>query len=49
MATLTADRSIEDFIARWAASEGAERANFHLFASELCDLIVSGVPVPRFG
>ncbi len=44
MTTLTADRTIEDFIARWSASAGAERANFQGFAYELCDLL--GVPRP---
>ncbi len=28
-----------DFITRWSASEGAERANLHGFVYELCDLI----------
>lgn len=45
MTTLTADGQIEDFIARWAASQGAERANFHLFASKLCALL--GVEQPK--
>ena len=27
------------FIARWAASGAAERANYQLFLSELCDLL----------
>lgn len=40
-----ADTAIETFIGRWSASSGAERANFHLFASELCDLI--GVERPK--
>jgi len=39
------DRKIEDFIARWAASEGAERANFQPFALELCDVL--GVERPH--
>lgn len=30
-----AGRQIEDFIARWAASEGAERANFQPFALDI--------------
>jgi hypothetical protein len=33
------------FIERWEASQGAERANYQLFLSELCDLI--GVPRPE--
>jgi hypothetical protein len=45
MATLTADRPIEDFITRWTASSGAERANFQLFAAELCRLL--DVPPPN--
>ena len=32
------------FIARWASSGAAERANYQLFLSELCDLL--GVPRP---
>jgi len=35
---------IEDFITRWRNSGGAERANYALFLSELCDLL--GVPRP---
>lgn len=35
---------VEDFITRWAKSEGSERANFQSFANELCDLL--GVPRP---
>lgn len=33
------------FIARWKSSAAAERANYQLFLSELCDLI--GVPRPN--
>ena len=33
---------VETFIARWAAAQAAERANYQLFLSELCDVI--GVP-----
>jgi len=36
---------IESFIARWAQSSAAERANFQLFATELCDML--GVPPPE--
>ncbi len=36
---------INDFITRWSASAGAERANFQGFAKELCALI--GVEQPR--
>ncbi len=34
----------QDFIAKWKASGGAERANYQLFLAELCDLL--GVPHP---
>lgn len=34
----------EEFIARWLASGGSERANYALFLTELCDLL--GVPRP---
>ena len=37
--------SIDAFIRRWAASGAAERANYQLFLSELCDVI--GVPRPE--
>ena len=40
---------IEEFIARWAASSGAERANFQGFAYDLCDLIGVPRPVPSDG
>jgi hypothetical protein len=33
------------FVARWKSSGAAERANYQLFLSELCDLI--GVPRPN--
>jgi hypothetical protein len=36
--------AIEAFIARWAASSGAERANYQIFLAELCDLL--GLPRP---
>ena len=35
---------IEDFISRWKASGGSERANFQTFANELCDSL--GLPKP---
>ena len=32
--------NVEDFITRWTGREGgAERANYQMFLSELCDLI----------
>ena len=46
MGTITADSSIDDFIRRWAASSGAERANFQSFANELCGLIGVTQPDP---
>jgi hypothetical protein len=39
------DDGVERFIARWEGSGGAERANYALFLTELCDLI--GVPRPE--
>ena len=38
------DPRIEQFIAHWSQSSGAERANFQSFANALCELI--GVPLP---
>ena len=36
---------VEEFITRWTAREGgAERANYQMFLSELCDIL--GVPRP---
>lgn len=46
MATIQARPNIETFISRWAASEGAERANFQSFANELCDLLGVTRPAP---
>ncbi len=45
MTTAVDNSSIDAFIERWAKSSGAERANFHSFITELCDLI--GVEKPR--
>ncbi len=36
--------AVEAFITRWERSGAAERANYQLFLSELCDLL--GVPRP---
>lgn len=36
---------IDAFLARWEASGGAERANYQLFLSDLCDVL--GVPRPE--
>jgi hypothetical protein len=41
--TRAASPAIGDFLLRWEASEAAERANYALFLSELCDLL----DVPR--
>ena len=39
--------SVDDFIARWTAGEGgAERANYVMFLTELCDLLGVGKPDP---
>ena len=46
MTTTIDTHPIDDFIARWSASAGAERANFQGFAYELCDLL--GVPRRNF-
>ena len=45
MTAVKAESDIDEFIARWTASSGNERANFHLFAVELCDIL--GVPRPQ--
>jgi hypothetical protein len=38
-------QAVEAFIARWAASAGAERANYQIFLAELCDVL--GLPRPE--
>jgi hypothetical protein len=38
--------SIDSFISRWATSGGAERANYQLFLTELCDLLEVPRPDP---
>ncbi|MBL8882985.1 MAG: class I SAM-dependent DNA methyltransferase [Hyphomicrobium sp.] len=40
---------IQEFIKRWAASSGAERANFQMFAMELCRLLEVPPPHPSKG
>jgi hypothetical protein len=40
---------IESFVTRWAGSSAAERANFQLFAAELCDVLGVGRPGPGTG
>jgi hypothetical protein len=37
---------IQRFIARWQASGAAERANYQLFLSELCDVLDVSPPDP---
>ena len=39
--------SIDAFIRRWAASGAAERANYQLFLSELCDVLEAPRPEPQ--
>ncbi len=39
------EQGIKQFVERWEASGAAERANYQLFLSELCDVI--GVPHPQ--
>jgi hypothetical protein len=41
-----ANNSVESFIARWKPSQAAERANYQLFLSELCDVIGVSRPNP---
>ena len=41
----TAPAGLDDFLTRWEASGGAERANYQIFLSELCDVL--GVPRPE--
>ena len=46
MTTELAASPIDEFIDRWSASAGAERANFQGFAYELCDLLGVARPIP---
>jgi hypothetical protein len=39
-------QSIQDFITRWKESAAAERANYQLFLSELCDVLEVARPQP---
>ena len=43
---LAIDQHVEDFIKRWENSSKNERANFQMFAQELCDLIEVARPDP---
>ena len=36
----TETKNIEAFIARWADAGGSERANYQLFLTELCTVLV---------
>nr|MBA2733563.1 class I SAM-dependent DNA methyltransferase [Acidobacteriota bacterium] len=42
-------QSIQDFITRWKESAAAERANYQLFLSELCDVLEVTRPQPARG
>ncbi len=46
---MTSPTDLDAFIARWAASGAAERANFQTFANELCDLLGVEKPLPAGG
>jgi hypothetical protein len=41
--------ALDEFVARWAASSGAERANKDSFLSELCDVLAVPRPEPTTG
>ena len=45
MTTLTGN-DVGEFVRRWSASSSAERANYQLFLSELCDALGVGRPEP---
>lgn len=49
MATTSTASPIDAFIARWQKSSGAERANFQMFAIELCGLLGVTAPDPARG
>jgi hypothetical protein len=40
------EQKIQKFIQRWSNSGGAERANYQLFLSELCDVLQVARPEP---
>ena len=40
------EQKIQEFIQRWSNSGGAERANYQLFLSELCDVLQVARPEP---
>jgi len=45
-ATITSPSNINTFIERWASSGAAERANYQIFLTELCDVIEVPRPEP---
>ena len=45
--TTDSESSVRDFVDRWEKSGSAERANYTLFLTELCDLLNVPVPSPR--
>ncbi|MBT9460538.1 MAG: class I SAM-dependent DNA methyltransferase, partial [Rugosibacter sp.] len=45
---MTTSSAIENFIARWSAASGSERANYQLFVTELCRLLDVEPPQPAF-
>src|ERR1035437_1758259 len=45
----SATQSAHDFLPRWEASAAAERANYQLFLSELCDFLELPRPNPTVG
>ncbi|MGI9105467.1 MAG: class I SAM-dependent DNA methyltransferase, partial [Pyrinomonadaceae bacterium] len=44
--TITSPSNINTFIERWASSSAAERANYQIFLTELCDVIEVPRPEP---
>ena len=46
MTDTASQADIEQFITRWQASQAAERANYQLFLSELCDVLNVARPEP---
>ena len=46
MTDTASQADIESFITRWQASQAAERANYQLFLSELCDVLGVARPEP---
>ena len=41
------DTAVEDFIVRWQAAGGSERANYQLFLNELTVVLGVGPPQPQ--